>query len=76
MQSLLNHRPHQALGNRAPMAIWREAMIGALPPTAVDMTLRGGELGRRHRVAHIPTAPTAANGSLIFMEVRTAPLPT
>ena len=34
-----NHRPHQVLGNRAPMAIWREAMIGALPPMAVAMTL-------------------------------------
>jgi putative transposase len=34
-----HHRPHQALGNRAPMAIWREAMIGALPPMAVDMML-------------------------------------
>ena len=34
-----NHRPHQALSNRAPMEVWREAMIGALPPMAVDMTL-------------------------------------
>ena len=31
-----NHRPHQALSNRAPMEVWREAMIGALPPMAVD----------------------------------------
>ena len=30
-------RPHQALANRAPMAIWREATAGA---KAVDMTLR------------------------------------
>ena len=34
-----NQRPHQALGNRVPMTVWREAMIGALPPMAVDMTL-------------------------------------
>ncbi len=33
-------RPHQALGNRAPMAVWREAVTGALGDTAVDMTLR------------------------------------
>ena len=34
-----NQRPHQALSNRAPMEVWREAMIGALPSMAVDMTL-------------------------------------
>lgn len=34
-----NQRPHQALGNRAPMEVWREATIGALPPRAMDMTL-------------------------------------
>jgi putative transposase len=33
-------RPHQALGNRTPMAVWREAVTGALGDTAVDMTLR------------------------------------
>ena len=39
--SFYNHRrPHQALGNKAPMEVWRQAMIGALPPMAVDMTLR------------------------------------
>ena len=32
-------RPHQALSNRAPMEVWREEMIGPLPPMAVDMTL-------------------------------------
>ncbi len=36
-----NHqRPHQALGNRAPMAVWREGMTGAPGEAAVDMTLR------------------------------------
>jgi putative transposase len=29
-------RPHQALGHRSPMTVWRE---GILPNTAVDMTL-------------------------------------
>jgi hypothetical protein len=38
----------------------------------------GGELGRRYRVDHISTATAtaAAKGSLIFMGVRTVPLPT
>jgi putative transposase len=33
-------RPHQSLGDRTPMAVWREGVIGALGDTAVDMTLR------------------------------------
>ncbi len=33
-------RPHQALGNRTPMAVWREGVTGTLGATAVDMTLR------------------------------------
>ena len=33
-------RPHQALGNRTPMAVWRASVSGALPGNAVDMTLR------------------------------------
>ena len=35
-----NSRPHQALGNRAPMAVWRDGVTGALRERAVDMTLR------------------------------------
>jgi putative transposase len=35
-----NTRPHQALGNRTPMAAWREGINGGLPETSVDMTLR------------------------------------
>jgi putative transposase len=35
-----NRRPHQALANHAPMAVWREGTTGALNGTAVDMTLR------------------------------------
>jgi len=34
------HRPHQALDNRTPMAVWREGVPGALGEKAVDMTLR------------------------------------
>jgi putative transposase len=33
-------RPHQALGNRTPMAVWREGASGGLDDKAVDMTLR------------------------------------
>ena len=33
-------RPHQALGNRTPMAVWRAGVTGALSGNAVDMTLR------------------------------------
>jgi putative transposase len=33
-------RPHQALGDRTPMAVWREGTAGSLGDTAVDMTLR------------------------------------
>lgn len=33
-------RPHQALGNRTPLAVWRAGTSGALGETAVDMTLR------------------------------------
>jgi len=32
-------RPHQALDNRPPMAVWRAGVTGALGDTAVDMTL-------------------------------------
>ena len=33
-------RPHQALRNRTPMAVWREGATGTLDEMAVDMTLR------------------------------------
>jgi putative transposase len=33
-------RPHQALGNKTPMAAWREAAPGTASDTAVDMMLR------------------------------------
>jgi len=33
-------RPHQALGHRTPMAVWRGGVVGARAGSAVDMTLR------------------------------------
>ena len=33
-------RPHQALGNRAPMAVWRDGVTGPLGADPVDMTRR------------------------------------
>ncbi len=33
-------RPHQALGDRTPMAVWRDGVTGAPGEEAVDMTLR------------------------------------
>jgi putative transposase len=44
-------RPHMALGNRTPMAVWRDGVIGALDGTAVDMTLRLDNAGA------LPTCP-------------------
>jgi putative transposase len=44
-------RPHQALANRTPMAVWRDGVTGALGETAVDMTLRLDNAGA------LPTCP-------------------
>ena len=33
-------RPHQALGNQAPLTVWRNGTTGSLGSNAVDMTLR------------------------------------
>jgi putative transposase len=46
-----SHRPHQALDNRTPMAVWREGATSALGDTAVDMTLRLDNAGA------LPTCP-------------------
>ena len=32
-----SRRPHQALGNRTPMAVWRQGTSGPLGAAAVDM---------------------------------------
>ncbi len=44
-------RPHQALANRVPMAVWREGVTGLLGENAVDMTLR------LDNAAALPTCP-------------------
>jgi putative transposase len=44
-------RPHQALANRTPLAVWRAGVTGALGETAVDMTLR------LDNAAALPTCP-------------------
>ena len=33
-------RPHQAMENQMPMAVWRDGVTGALGEKAVDMPLR------------------------------------
>ena len=50
-------RPHQALGNRTPMAVWRAGVTGALDGNGCG---HDAALGQRWRVAHMPTATTAA----------------
>ena len=49
-----NSRPHQALGNRTPMAVWRDGVTGALDEKAVDMTLR---LDNAHALPTCPQPP-------------------
>jgi putative transposase len=44
-------RPHQALGHRTPLAVWRAGVTGPLAATAVDMTLRLDNAGA------LPTGP-------------------
>ena len=47
-----NHsRPHQSLGNRTPMAVWRDGVTSTLGEMAVDMTLRLDNAGA------LPTCP-------------------
>jgi hypothetical protein len=38
-------RPHQALGHRTPMAVWRAGVMGSLAGNAVDMPLRLDDAG-------------------------------
>jgi putative transposase len=44
-------RPHQALGHRTPLAVWRAGVTGPLGARAVDMTLR------LDNAAALPTGP-------------------
>ena len=55
-------RPHQALGNRPPMAVWRAGVTGALGETAVDMTLR---LDNAHALPTCPQPPQQQQEALI-----------
>ena len=68
-----NHwRPHQALANRTPMAVWRGGATRARGGCGYDAAL-----GQRWRVAHIPTAAaTASLCSLTISGDRTVALPT
>ena len=51
-------RPHQALGNRTPMAVWREGTTGALGTAAVDMM----DIARA-----LPTCPQLSNSSNLWL---------
>jgi putative transposase len=54
--SFYNHtRPHQALGNRPPMAVRRQMMAGTLPPSPVDMPL--ALRASLDNAAALPTSP-------------------
>ena len=44
-------RPHQALGGRTPMAVWRTSVSGVIEGNAVDLTLRLDNAGA------LPTTP-------------------
>ena len=46
-----SRRPHQALGYKTPMSVWRLGTTGALDEKAVDMTLRLDNAGA------LPTCP-------------------
>ena len=50
-------RPHMALANRTPMAVWREGVTGT---TRRNGCGHDAALGQRWRVAHMPTAATTA----------------
>jgi hypothetical protein len=62
--STINRRPHQGLGYKTPMSFWRLATIGALVRHGCG---DDASLGQRWRVAHIPTATTAADVSGLGM---------
>ena len=53
-------RPHQALGNRTPMAVWREGTTGSLGDKAVDMM---------DNARALPTCPQSQQQLQIFAMV-------
>jgi putative transposase len=54
-------RPHQALGNRMPMAVWRAGTTGDLGDTAVDMTLRLDNAGALSTYPQLPPQQKAVS---------------
>ena len=67
-----NHRrPHQAMNNQLPMAVWRAGMDRI---EAAQDCGYAASLGQRKRVAHIPTADAkaAAESCLILKDKRQA----
>jgi hypothetical protein len=54
-------RPHQALANRTPMAVWRDGATGALGEMAVDMMLR------LDNAAALPTYPQPQQPSQLVL---------
>ena len=58
-------RPHQALGNRTPMAAWREGVTGARGQHGCG---HDAALGQRWRVAHMSTAAATATGFCSMMD--------
>ena len=52
-----SRRPHQGLGYKTPMSVWRLGTTGALEREGCG---HDASLGQRWRVAHMPTATTAA----------------
>ena len=62
-----NHRrPHQALANRTPMAVWRDAVTGALGEGAVDMTLRLDNAGALPTYPQPPQQPQGSRSLMIL----------
>jgi putative transposase len=57
-------RPHAALSNRTPMAVWRDGVTGALSESAVDMTLRLDNANALP-TCHMWTAPDLQDGSAV-----------
>jgi hypothetical protein len=59
-------RPHQALGNRTPMQVWRDGVTGALGEMAVDITLvLRPSLDNAGALPTSPQPPQQQQGALI-----------
>jgi len=58
-------RPHQSLGHRTPMTVWREGVSGVLDDVAVDMTLRSDVRCQDPRSRPLPRLTGLLPGSII-----------